>query len=141
MSAAVGAWKPAVALGEVHAEALDESARALAAGEAQPAGDSRLAPGDAEAERLREVVQAEGVDRRGWFAACESARLVSWLRVLTLAERDVPGCDAGAKSPVIDIARLLRERDAYPDDLTPWIRSASSNRFLPYGSLADRLRP
>lgn len=139
MSAAVGAWKPAVALGDVHAEALDESARALAAGGAQPAGG--LAPGEAEAERLREVVQAEGVDRRGWFAACESARLVAWLRVLTLAERDVPGCDAGAKSPVIDIARLLRERDAYPGDLTPWIRSVSSNRFLPYGSLADRLRP
>lgn len=141
MGAAVGAWKPAVALGEVHAEALDQSARALAAGDAQPASDSRLAPGDAEAERLREVVQAEGDVRQRWFAGCESARLVCWLRVLTLAERDVPGCDAGAKSPVIDIARMLRERGAYPDDLTPWIRSVSANRFLPYGSLADRLRP
>ena len=140
MSAAVGAWKPAVALGDVHAEALDESARALAAGGAQPSGDSGLAPEDAVAERLREVAQAESNVRQRWFAACESARLVSWLRVLTLAERDVPGCDAGAKSPVIDIARLLRERGAYPDDLTPWIRSVSANRFLPYGSLADRLR-
>lgn len=136
MSAAVGAWKPAVALGDVHAEALDESGRALAASEAG-LGDEL---GDAEAERLREVVQAESTVRRRWFADCDSARLVSWLRVLTIAERDVQGCDAGAKSPVIDIAGLLRERGDYPDDLTAWIRSVSANRFLPYGSLADRLR-
>ena len=136
MSAAVGAWKPAVALGDVHAEALDESVRALGASEARLEREL----GDAEAERLREVVQADHTVRRRWFAGRDSARLVSWLRVLTLAECDVQGCDAGAKSPVIDIAGLLRERGDYPDDLTAWIRSVSANRFLPYGSLADRLR-
>lgn len=140
MGEAVGAWKPAVPLGDVHAEALDVSARTLTAGDAAPGADARLSLGQSEADRLREVVQAEAAERRRWFAQHEATRLVSWLRTLTLAERDVRGCDAGPKSPVIDIARLLRERGAYPDDLTPWIRSVSSNRFLPYGSLADRLR-
>ena len=70
----------------------------------------------------------------------ESARLTGWLKALVLAEESIPGCDAGAKSPAIQLARLLRERGDYPGELTAWIKSVSSNRFLPYGSLADRLR-
>ena len=41
---------------------------------------------------------------------------------------------------MIALARLLRERDDYSAELTAWIRSVSSNRFLPYGSLSDRLK-
>ena len=97
--------------------------------------------GEDRAEQLREVVQAEAAARRQWLAGVESARLVGWLRVLTLTEDAIAGCAAGAKSPVIQIARLLRERNAYPQSLTPWIKTVSKNRFLPYGSLVDRLGP
>ena len=134
MSATVGAWNPSAVLGPVHASALDEAALALDAGSVV-----LRELGDEPATHLREVVQAEPSARQNWLRPFESPRLVGWLRVLTLAEEAVPGCDAGAKSPVIQIARLLRERGAYPEDLTPWIKSVSKNRFLPYGSLADRL--
>ena len=120
----LGAWEPSVALGAEHAAALDAAAESL---------------DGADATRLRQVVAADADARMAFFRARESAQLVRWLRALTLAEEEIPGCDGGAKSPVIDIARLLRQRGDYPADLTAWIRSVSKNRFLPYGSLMDRL--
>ena len=121
----VGAWEPSSALGEVHAAALDAAVTQI------ETSDARL---------LRQVVNAEATQRAAFFAARDSEQLVGWLRVLTLAETAVPDCDGGAKSPVIDIARLLRDRGDYPADLTAWIKSVSKNRFLPYGSLLDRLK-
>lgn len=122
----VGAWEPSGALGEPHIAALDAAAAHLETSD--PA-------------RLRQVVAADIGQRTAFFDARESAQLIDWLRALTLAETAIPGCDAGAKSPVIDIARLLRDRGDYPEDLTAWIKSVSKNRFLPYGSLMDRLKP
>lgn len=125
MGVEVGAWEPALPLGENHVEALDVAAEDLHA---------------ADAACLRQVVNARADD---WARLCvgnESARLIGWLRALVLAEESVPGCKAGAKSPAIHIAQLLRERGDYPPDLTAWIRAVSTNRFLPYGSLMDRLR-
>jgi hypothetical protein len=40
---------------------------------------------------------------------------------------------------VIAIVRELRHRGSYPKELTAWIKAHTTNRFLPYGSLADRL--
>lgn len=130
MAAEVGAWEPAAALGERHARLLD--AVAAQPGEAIDA-DAETATG------LRQVALADAAQRSALFEPRESARLVAWLKVLVLAEETIPGCDAGARSPAIAIARLLRTRGDYPPDLTAWIKSASSNRFLPYGSLLDRL--
>ncbi|MCY3620393.1 MAG: hypothetical protein OXH68_01615 [Gammaproteobacteria bacterium] len=129
MDAEVGAWEPPATLGHRHALALDG---------ADTAGDVLDLDKDAQA-RVREVAQG-GAEWSGFFADRSSERLIAWLRVLTLAEATIPGCDTGPKSPVIELARLLRERGDYPDELTPWIKSVSTNRFLPYGSLMDRLR-
>jgi hypothetical protein len=49
------------------------------------------------------------------------------------------GFETGPKSPVIALARALRKRGEYPDDLTAWIKVNTDNRFLPHGSLMDRL--
>lgn len=133
MDAQVGAWEPPAELAEEHVRVLDNSVQSIAP------GSDALRLDDADAARLREVVNAQPDARAGLFAERSSEQLVGWLRVLTLAEEAVPGCAAGAKSPVIQIARLLRERGDYPPELTAWIRSVSSNRFLPYGSLMDRL--
>ena len=130
MAAEVGAWEPAAALGERHARLLD--AVAAQPGEAIDA-DAETATG------LRQVALADAAQRSALFEPRESVRLVAWLKVLVLAEETIPGCDAGARSPAIAIARLLRTRGDYPPALTAWIKSASSNRFLPYGSLLDRL--
>ena len=130
MDAEVGGWEPPAKLGDEHARALDETATTT----------NRLDLDEEQAERLRQVVQAGAGERTGFFAERSSERLIEWVRVLTLAEESVPGCEAGAKSPVIALARLLRDRGDYPAELTSWIKSVSSNRFLPYGSLMDRLK-
>ena len=128
MDAEVGGWEPPAKLGDEHARALDETTTTT----------NRLDPDEETAARLRQVVQAG--EWTGFFAERSSERLIEWMRVLTLAEESVPGCEAGAKSPVIALARLLRDRGDYPAELTSWIKSVSSNRFLPYGSLMDRLK-
>ena len=61
------------------------------------------------------------------------------IRLFTLAESRLPGWESGAGSPVVPLAAALKRRGAYPADLTQWIKSNSRNRFLPYGSLMDRL--
>ena len=127
----VGAWEPAPKLEARHAQALDVAA-AEAANDA-PAVDSAVTA------LLRQVFAATADERADLFDDEPSPRLVGWARALTLAEETIPGCEAGAKSPVIALARVLRARGDYPHELTPWIRRVSSNRFLPYGSLMDRL--
>ena len=80
-------------------------------------------------------------DKSDWKAAAAelaSSQLVSLVRLFTLAER-LPGWEAGARSPVIPLAAALKDRGDYPDDLTAWIKANTDNRFLPYGSLMDRL--
>ena len=127
----VGAWEPAPKLEARHAQALDVAA-------AQAASDA-LAVDSAVTALLRQVFAATADERADLFDDEPSPRLVGWARALTLAEETIPGCEAGAKSPVIALARVLRARGDYPHELTPWIRRVSSNRFLPYGSLMDRL--
>lgn len=129
MNGTVGAWEPPKALGERHAATLDAALAGL-----EGEGVSECA-----AARLREVMNAAPDAQAEFFAERDSRQLACWLRVLTLAEMTVPGCERGAKSPVVALARTLRERGAYPSELTDWIRSVSTNRFLPYGSLEDRL--
>jgi hypothetical protein len=73
------------------------------------------------------------------LAAEVDARLIALAKSLTVAEMALPGWEAGARSPVIGIVRELRRRGSYPKELTAWIKAHTTNRFLPYGSLADRL--
>ena len=77
-----------------------------------------------------------------WRNFCESVadeELVNWIRVLTLLERDCGGFEAGANSPVLTLISVLKARGTLPKGLFKWIRDHSENRFLPYGSLANRL--
>ena len=73
------------------------------------------------------------------LAAESDARLVRLAKFFTVAEMRLPGWEAGARSPVIRIVAELRRRNAYPKELTAWIKANTTNRFLPYGSLAERL--
>ncbi len=77
-----------------------------------------------------------------WESAAKTAdagEVVRWIRFFTLAEAKLAGFEAGAQSPVVALARTLRRRGEYPPDLTRWIKANTANRFLPHGSLADRL--
>lgn len=79
--------------------------------------------------------------RNEWSAAAanlNTEQLARLVRLLTLAEV-LPGWEAKERSPVIVLMAELRSRSAVPSDLGPWIRSHTENRFLPWGSLLDRL--
>lgn len=77
-----------------------------------------------------------------WAAAVSSLEvdvICNLIRFFTLAEASISGWQAGSKSPVIALVRALKTRDAYPAELTTWIKANTTNRFLPHGSLMDRL--
>ncbi len=88
---------------------------------------------------LAAAARHEGaVDWQSAAAGLGSEQVVALARFFTLAER-LPGWEAGATSPVIVLASVLKRRGDYPDELTAWIKAHTDNRFLPYGSLMDRL--
>ena len=119
---------------QLTAEVIDELLTAAANLEAADFGLSRERVAD-----LAVVARHEaGCDWAAAAAALESARLIELIRLFTLAER-LPGWEAGARSPVIPLAAELKKRGEFPADLTAWIKSRTDNRFLPYGSLMDRL--
>lgn len=129
----VGTWDPGdrVTLSARHLECVRRGSKRLE--------DAHFGLDGAELELLAPVMSLEADQ---WDAAArneDAVELVAWIRFFTLAEARLPAFDAGAKSPVIPLARVLRERGAYPAELTAWIRAHSDNRFLPHGSLLDRL--
>lgn len=113
---------------------LDE----LLAAAGRPSGeDFGLSPGDI--ERLAGVAHANRVDWQGAAGNLGDDGLIALIRFYTLAEARFPSWRAGANSPVIVLAKALRQRGAWPADLTAWIKEHTDNKFLPYGSLLDRI--
>ena len=130
----VGTWNPAEQITELSAEVLDEL---LSAAVRSGAEDFGLSPADI--ERLAGCAHANRVN---WQAAPEALgddQMIALIRFYTLAEGRFPAWKAGSNSPVIVLAKALRARGTWPTDLTAWIRANTDNRFLPYGSLMDRL--
>lgn len=138
---AVGIWD-----GGADAEPAVDAAllRAMLAFCPQSAGNSEL-----EANQLQQLLPAaeqsrwSGLMRRDladWkvpLTGLTDAELVALVRFFALAEVELPGWEAGKRSPAIACARELRARGSYPGELNRWLRKHSSNRFLPYGSLLD----
>lgn len=97
--------------------------------------DLALALGEARTVERAGLMQLEIED---WQAACaemDEASLLDLIRFFTLAEQ-LPGWQAGHRSPVIPLARMLRQRGTPLDrDMLLWIRQHSDNRYLPHGKL------
>ena len=78
------------------------------------------------------------IEHGAWLEAAENRSeedLVHLIRFFAVAE-NLPGWEAGSKSPVIPLARALRSRGYRLDkSLLEWLREVSDNRFLPYGPL------
>jgi len=89
---------------------------------------------DSEAELMR-------MHKDSWLASAKQltdAQIVQLIRFFTLAEEMLPGWEAGPRSPVIWLCRVLKSRGLFPDSaLIEWIRGHSSNKFLPYGNILD----
>jgi hypothetical protein len=90
---------------------------------------------DADKQRLAGVMK---IDHSVWRAAAEPLPeddLIHLIRFLAVAE-NLPGWEAGADSPVIPLAKLLRQRGVRLDKgLLQWLREVNENRYLPYGPL------
>lgn len=137
---AVGSFDPSNknSTSDVNSGDLLDFSRASQALEAENFGLDELA-----IARLAPLARhAPGSGGADWALVAESmddSTIVDLIRLFTLAESRLSGWESGAKSPVVALAALLRRRDAYPKELTSWIKANTSNRFLPYGSLMDRL--
>ena len=90
-------------------------------------------------KRLGPLARSDAGDWPAAAGGLDSAQIIALVRLFTLAEERLAGWDAAARSPVIELVRELKARDAYPADLTSWIKANTTNRFLPHGSLMDRL--
>lgn len=78
------------------------------------------------------------IEHGAWLEAAQSRPdedLVHLIRFFAVAE-NLPGWEAGDRSPVIPLAKELRTRGARLDKpFLQWLRQVSDNRFLPYGPL------
>ncbi|MDA9680137.1 hypothetical protein N9U06_01615, partial [Gammaproteobacteria bacterium] len=66
--------------------------------------------------------------------ALDSDTAISLVRLFTLVEEQISGWEAGNKSPVIPLVKILKERGDFEAGLRKWIKSNTKNRYLPYGS-------
>lgn len=131
---AVDSWDPAAG---AEPSELDVARLCLAA-ESLETADFGLSAH--EIARLAPFARHQGaVDWTQLAQQLEQEQIIDLIRLFTLAEAAFPAWEAGARSPVVPLVALLKSREAYPDDLTRWIKANTSNRFLPHGSLMDRL--
>ena len=92
-------------------------------------------------ERLRAAMQAPRGALEETIAGLDVASAEQLVRLFTVLEA-LPGFEAGARSPVIPLARHLKTQldgEAFAE-LVRWVRAHTENRFIPHGSLQDRLR-
>ena len=120
---------------------MDETAwRDLCAYAAQLAaqGAEELALSELEVARFAALAaHPDWAQKAGEIEA--AATLEGLIRVFTLGEMQYPSWAAGDKSPVIALVKELKQRGSYDAALTRWIKSHTTNKFLPHGSLMDRL--
>ena len=85
---------------------------------------------------------APAITHVGWSAVAQDLStqdLVALIRLFTLGEGQFSSWQAGAKSAVIKLVRVIKARKKMTPELTAWIKANSDNRFLPHGDLMDRL--
>lgn len=125
-------WDPrSVSLGDHHRDILVNAW--------QDRKGSKLQLSQQDQETLRAALIAKPAEWKQFVELVDDATIVNWIKVLALCEEQYSGFDCGAKSPVIPLVSVLRARGSFSQELTGWIREHSTNRFLPYGSLLDRL--
>jgi hypothetical protein len=103
-----------------------------------------LAPAGDDCELDREDITrfAYASKHNGWAEAAgglDNGQIQRLIRLFTLGEERYPEWAGGAKSPVIALVRELKKRDVDSTELIRWIKTHTSNKFLPHGSLMDRL--
>ena len=85
---------------------------------------------------------SSSIAKPGWEKFTESLRIdevISLIRLATLAEMRYASMQCGAESPVIKLVKILKAKSAFSDELQKWIKSVTTNRYLPHGDLMDML--
>ncbi|MCW8126489.1 hypothetical protein [Microbulbifer halophilus] len=132
----VGAWEPDQTAAQDKTQKPIEREllrRYIAAARAdKPLGES-LETADMQASHLIRLPTQRWLEES---EAWDSEQLWQLIRFFTLAEKQLPGWDAGAESAVIPLAKALRRRKTPLDkEQLLWIKQHSDNRYLPYGPL------
>jgi predicted nucleic acid-binding Zn ribbon protein len=85
---------------------------------------------------IRSNSQLMKLDAISWQVAEQLAEddLVALIRFFTLAEMQLSGWEAGNRSPVIPLVKILKQRNQFSQELRKWIKTSTDNRYLPYGS-------
>jgi len=90
-------------------------------------------------DQLQKQSRMMTLGKEAWFQKAEDyneADIIQLIRFFTLAEMKLPGWEAGAESPVVWLVKVLRKRGTPPDrDLLLWIKTNTTNKFLPNGAL------
>ena len=82
------------------------------------------------------------ITHAGWSVVAQDLStqdLVALIRLFTLGEGQFSSWQAGAKSAVIKLVRVMKARKEMTPELSAWIKMNTDNRFLPHGDLMDRL--
>ena len=84
-----------------------------------------------------ELAQSMAASREQWQAAANpltNDELIDLIKTLAIAEMQIPNCNLGAKSVVIHIHRLVKQRgNALGKEDLRWLKQNSTNRYLPNG--------
>lgn len=130
----VGSWQPDQKGSAIDAQVLARLARGV-----EHLDHPTLGLSAAEVVEHAHLMRLEADVWQSVAASIDDATALALIRVFTVAESKLPNWEAGNASPVIALAAALRHRGSYPKELTKWIKAHSDNRFLPWGSLLDRL--
>ena len=98
--------------------------------------EHKLADADFRSAGLEKESWVMSTDKEYWteLVSLELEELDSLARLFTILERDIDGWEGGKFCPVIYIVKELRKRGESISELKRWIKTHSTNRYLPFGS-------
>ncbi len=136
--ATIGSWDPKAKAGELATEVKRSDLESFLALDEKQLNDlANALPQHIITEQKHMMTR----HKKAWAAVIselEDQQIVALIRFFTLAEGQLPGWEAGSKSPVIWLCRGLKKRGLFPDqELTRWIKANTDNKFLPYGNPLD----
>ncbi len=92
-----------------------------------------------DAERQRDWAFLMRQPQSAWetaAAALDEEKIICLIRFFAAAEMQLPGWYGGDHSPVIWLARTLRQQNRrLSREMLLWLRSHSDNRYLPHGNV------
>jgi hypothetical protein len=127
----VDVWEPSGKESRLVERGLLDRLVAFASGLAEVVTAEGLADAEIDSE-----TSLMGLESNAWAAAeqLSTDEIAHLIRFFTLVEGQVAGWDAGKKSPVIPLVKILKDRGEFQPELRKWVKGNTDNRYLPYGS-------